>query len=248
MTCARRLLATALCGLVLLAAGAGAAAAAPAPAAPRVVLDPGHGGSNTGAAGVIEGLYEKRLTLALARAVEQRLRAAGVDVVLTRRDDRYVSLRERVRIANAADAALFVSLHANASPTRAQRGTETYILTPEALAVDSVALRGADGPPRPGLDRDTALLLDDLERGSALPAAVRLAERVQARLAEARPESRGVRQGSMDVLMGPTIPAVLVEVGFIDHPLEGIELLRREVRERIASAIAGAILETLALQ
>jgi len=214
-------------------------------AAPRVVLDPGHGGSNTGAAGVVEGLYEKRLTLALAREVAALLRASGVDVVLTRTDDRYVSLRERVRIANAAGAEVFVSLHANASPTKAQRGTETYILTPEALTIDAPALRGADGPPRPGVDAETSALLDDLERSAAATQALRLAERVQSHLAAVRPESRGVKQSSMDVLMGPTIPAVLVEVGFIDHPVEGIELLRRDVRARIARALADAILEGL---
>lgn len=214
-------------------------------ALPRVVLDPGHGGSNTGAAGVVEGLFEKRLTLALAREVAALLRESGVEVVMTRTDDRYVSLRERVRIANAAGAELFVSIHANASPARAQRGTETYILTPEALAVDSPALRGADGPPRPGIDAELAPLLDDLERGSALLSSARLAERVQSRLAAIRPAGRGVKQAAMDVLMGPTIPAVLVEVGFIDHPVEGAELLRREVRARIARALADAILESL---
>jgi N-acetylmuramoyl-L-alanine amidase len=239
----RRALAQVLALVATVAAGR--AQAAPEHVAGRVVLDPGHGGSNTGAAGTVEGLYEKRLTLVLARQVAARLRAAGVDVVLTRDDDRYLSLRERVRIANAAGADLFVSLHANASPTRAQRGTETYILTPEALAVDSPALRGADGPPRSGVEPGLAALLDDLERGAAAPAALRLAEGIQSRLAACRPESRGVRQGSMDVLMGPTIPAVLVEVGFIDHPVEGVELLRREVREKIAQAVADAILETL---
>lgn len=213
--------------------------------APRVVLDPGHGGSNTGAAGAVAGLYEKRLTLVLAREVAAILRERGVDVVLTRDEDRYVSLRERVRIANGAAAELFVSLHANASPTRAQRGTETYILTPESLSIDTPALRGSDGAPRPGLDAATGELLDDLERGSALAQSARLAERVQAHLAAARPESRGVKQAAMDVLMGPTIPAVLVEIGFIDHPVEGVELLRRDVRAAIAQAIADAILETL---
>ena len=214
----------------------------------KVVLDPGHGGSNTGAAGVVEGLYEKRLTLALARAVAHRLEAAGVTVALTRDDDRFLSLRERVRVANGAGAELFVSLHANASPTRAQRGFETYILTPEALAVDTRALRGADGKARADVDAATAALLDDLERGAAVVRAARVAEKIQAHLATVRPESRGVRQGSMDVLMGPTMPAVLVEVGFIDHPIEGVELLRREVREQIAGAIADAILESLDLR
>jgi N-acetylmuramoyl-L-alanine amidase len=215
----------------------------------RVVIDPGHGGSNTGAAGVVEGLYEKRLTLAIARALAKRLEAAGVAVTLTRSDDRYVSLRERVRVANAAGADLFVSLHANASPTKAQRGYETYILTPDALNVDTAAIRGADGAPRDGLDATTAALVDDLERGSALPQAARLADRIQTRLGEARSASasRGVRQAAMDVLMGPTMPAVLVEVGFIDHPVEGVELLRRDVRERIADAIAAGILDFLAI-
>src|SRR5262245_4980208 len=111
-----------------------------------VVLDPGHGGSNTGAAGVVEGLYEKRITVAIARRVARRLQAAGATVVLTRSTDTYVGLRERVRRASGAD--LFVSLHANASPGRSQRGFETYVLTPEAL-VDARAIR--DGDVRPGL-------------------------------------------------------------------------------------------------
>src|SRR5215831_9593700 len=166
---------------------AGRALAAP----PRVVIDPGHGGSNTGAGGVVEGLFEKRLTLALAREVAARLEAAGVEVKLTRTSDTYVSLRERVRIANAAGPELFVSLHANASPTHAQRGTETYILTPEALAVDTRAIRAGDAPPRPSVDAATGGLLDDLERAAAQVPSARLAERIQMRLAAVRPENRG---------------------------------------------------------
>lgn len=236
----------ALAGLVL-ALDLVSARAADAPAPPFVVmLDPGHGGSNTGAAGVVEGLYEKRVTLALARAVAARLgRAEGVVVLLTRTDDRYLTLRERVRRANQAGVDLFVSVHANASPSRGQRGFETWVITPEALDVDARALRAGDGPARDGVAAEVAEILDDVERGTAQPGAVRLAERMQLRLAEARGAewSRGVRQGSMDVLMGPVMPAVLVEVGFIDHPVEGAELLTREVRAKIADAIAAAILD-----
>ena len=222
-----------------------------------VVLDPGHGGSNVGAAGVVEGLYEKRLTLILARSVERRLVAAGVNVVLTRSDDRFLSLRERVRRSAVAGADLFVSLHANASPARSQRGFETYILTPEALDVEARAIRSADGPPRPGLDEETGRILDDVEQGTAL-AEMKPAElhdvRDDARLESEAPEhlhqvsrghDRGIKQAPMDVLMGHTAPAVLVEVGFIDHPIEGTELLRHEMREKIADAIAKAILESL---
>jgi N-acetylmuramoyl-L-alanine amidase len=73
---------------------------------------------------------------------------------------------------------------------------------------------------------------------------------MQARLAEVRgrERDRGVRQGTQDVLIGPTMPAVLVEVGFFDHPIEGLELLRHETREAIADAIAAAILDYRAVR
>ncbi len=235
-------------GLVLVAA-AGVAGSAPrrrAQGAFVVMLDPGHGGSNTGAAGVVEGLYEKRVTLALARAVAKRLgEEPGVLVKMTRDDDRYLTLRERVRRANRNGADVFVSIHANASPTRGQRGFESYVLSAEALEVDARAMRGGDGPERRGLDETTATLLDDIERGAAHPWSVRLAAAIHARIAEVRPDSpdRGVKQAPMDVLMGATMPATLIEVGFIDHPVEGVELLRSEVRSSLADAIADGILD-----
>ncbi len=228
---------------------------APAVAEPArhvVVLDPGHGGTNTGAPGVVPGLYEKRLTLVLAREVKERLeKVNGVTVELTRDDDRFVSLRERVRRANRAGAELFVSIHCNASPTHAQRGFETWVLTPEALTVDAEAIRGGDGPVRPGVDPETSELVDDIERGAVQPQAVRLAERIQAHLAQVRGAAgnRGVQQGTQDVLMGPTMPAVLVEVGFIDHAAEGVEAPpprgpradRRRARRRDPRIAANAV-------
>lgn len=218
-------------------------------ATPRVILDPGHGGSNTGAAGIVEGVYEKRLTLALARDVARRLETRGIPVALTRTDDRYITLRERVRLANASGAALLISLHANASPTRAQRGFETWILSSEALEVDARALRSTnDGPTRPEVDEETAALLDDLTRGDAAVRAAFVADRIQKHLATVRPNDRGIKQGAMDVLMGPTMPAVLVEIGFIDHAAEGAELLRHDVRSAIADALADAIVDSLEMK
>ena len=207
------------------------------------MIDPGHGGSNTGARSVVEGVWEKDLTLALARAVAGRLEAKGIEVRLTREKDEYVSLRERGRRANEWRAEIFLSLHANASPARSQRGIETYLLTPQAVDVDARALRADVGRRRPGVDPATALLLDDVERGLAHRASAGLAAAVQAALVEARPGSgdRGVKQASMDVLYGATMPAVLVEVGFIDHPVEGPELLDPAVLASIADAIAAAV-------
>src|SRR5262245_32831357 len=90
-----------------------------------VVIDPGHGGSNTGAPGR-NGALEKQVTLAIARSLAKRLAAESVDVVLTRDRDVYLTLRERSRRANAAHADVFVSLHANATPDHGRRGVETY--------------------------------------------------------------------------------------------------------------------------
>jgi N-acetylmuramoyl-L-alanine amidase len=208
-----------------------------------VVIDPGHGGSNVGAPAALPDTYEKELTLVLARGLAARLRQRGIDAVLTRERDEYLTLRQRMKLANELGADLFVSLHGNATPARSRRGFETFILTPEALEVDARALRLGDGPPRLGVDRPTAFLLDDLERGEAHARAAGLAAAIQRELAAVRGSAgdRGVRQASMHVLLGATMPAVLVEVGFIDNAEEGPELFLPEVQTAICDAIAAAI-------
>lgn len=220
-----------------------------AAANPRVVLDPGHGGSNSGAKGAT-GLYEKQLTLALADQVAARLRAQGIDVALTRAHDESKTLRQRVMFANAQRADLFVSIHANASPTRTQRGYETWVLSARGLDVDARALRADAGAPRPGVAGDVALVLDDVERGAAQWAAADLAGRVQTGLRAVRggdkPSDRGVRQEAHHVLLGATMPAILVEVGFIDHPIEGKELADPAVQAQIVDALVRAIADQLA--
>jgi N-acetylmuramoyl-L-alanine amidase len=214
---------------------------------PTVVLDPGHGGSNPGAIGAT-GLREKQLSLALAGAVADRLRARGVAVELTRTADRTLTLRQRVAIADRMPADLFVSIHANASPTRTQRGYETYVLTPHAIDVDGRALRSDTTTPRPGLDPEVALVLDDVERGAAQWEAADLGARMQHALRDRRgPDGdRGVRQDAQHVLLGATMPAVLVEVGFLDHPIEGRQLADPAVQAQLADAIAEAITDQLA--
>lgn len=227
-----------------LLAGTGAAVA---DAKPLVVIDAGHGGSNTGATGAA-GIVEKQLTLALARAVRDALVGRGYDVVLTRERDATLSLRHRVAAANRRRADLFVSIHANASPGRVQRGFETFVLTAAGVDVDGRALRSETGTPRPGLDAATAMILDDVERGACQWEAAELAAAVQRELRAVRGEAgdRGVRQDAHHVLLGATMPAVLVEVGFIDHPIEGQELARPATQAAIARALATAIASQLA--
>ena len=227
-------------------------AAGPALASPQsgkqvVMLDPGHGGSNLGATGVT-GLHEKQLSLLIATQVAGRLRARGITVQLTRTTDQTLTLRQRVALADRVPADLFVSIHANASPTRIQHGYETYVLTARGIDVDGRALRGEPMTPRPGLDPDVGLILDDVERGASQWEAADLAARMQHALRERRgPDGdRGVRQDAQHVLLGATMPAVLVEVGFIDHPLEGRQLADPSVQTQLADAITEAIADQLA--
>jgi N-acetylmuramoyl-L-alanine amidase len=209
------------------------------------MLDPGHGGSNAGTRGA--GLEEKQLTLALASRVATRLRARGVDARLTRTDDRTLTLRQRVDLANRARAAVLVSIHANASASRSQRGFETFVLTAHGIDVDGRALRGDPAAPRLGVDPEIALVLDDVERGAAQWEAAELAARMQRSLRERRGATgdRGVRQDAHHVLLGATMPAVLVEVGFLDHPLEGKELTESTTQDQLADSITEAILDQL---
>jgi N-acetylmuramoyl-L-alanine amidase len=224
-----------------------AALASPQSPRPLVILDPGHGGSNPGARGTT-GLQEKQLSLLLANRVADRLRARGVTVQLTRTADQTLTLRQRVAIADRAPADLFISIHANASPTRTQRGYETYVLTARGVDVDGRALRSDTTTPRPGVDPEVALILDDVERGASQWEAADLASRIQRSLRDRRgPDGdRGVRQDAHHVLLGATMPAVLVEVGFIDHPLEGRQLAEPAVQAQLAEAIAEAIADQLA--
>jgi N-acetylmuramoyl-L-alanine amidase len=231
------------------AAGPVAAQTAPPADRPRVVIDPGHGGSNTGTAAPELGILEKDVVLRLAERVRARLANRGIDVAMTRRDDRTLTLRQRMAFASQQRADVFVSIHANASSGRAQRGFETFVLTPAAIQVDGRALRAEPLASRAGVDPGTALILDDVERGAAQWSSADLAAAIQRELRVVRGTAldRGVRQDSQHVLLGATMPAVLVEVGFLNHPLEGRELLDPAVEERIAEAIARAIASQLGL-
>ncbi|MCA9673715.1 MAG: N-acetylmuramoyl-L-alanine amidase, partial [Myxococcales bacterium] len=224
-------------------------AAAVAPRSrPVVVLDPGHGGSNPGARGAVPGVHEKQVTLAVAELVAAALERRGVEVHLTRDGDRTMTLRQRMAEANRRAADLFVSIHANASVARSQRGYETFVLTAAGVDVDARALRAETGTPRVGVDADTALILDDVERGAAQWEAADLADAIQDQLHALRGADgdRGVRQDAQHVLLGATMPAVLVEIGFIDHPIEGREVADPAVQTELAEAIAAGIASQLA--
>lgn len=229
--------------LLAMSTEAGAEAGALPQPRPLIVLDPGHGGSNTGAVG--PALTEKSFTLGLALLVEQELVRAGVAVELTRRDDRTLTLRQRSDLANRLGASLFVSLHGNASLSKSQRGFEAFVLTAEAVEGIAPALRSDGTSFRAGVSGQVATMLDDIERGATQWEAAELAVSVQRELRAARGSAgdRGVRQDAHHVLLGATMPAILVEAGFVDHAAEGRELAQPATQRALAQAISRAILE-----
>jgi N-acetylmuramoyl-L-alanine amidase len=231
-------------------ARAGRQAARPGPSF-VVVLDPGHGGVETGAVGPT-GLEEKDVALDLARRLKAALQQdPGVAVVLTRDDDRLVPLDERTGIANHNRADLFLSIHLNSARGRRAVGAETFFLsmdatddaarTTAALENDAYSLPDATVKDR-ALDPDLELVLWDLAQTDSLARSSRLAEAVQASLNElAGTKNRGVRQAPFRVLQGATMPAILVEVGFVSNPDEEALLKTDTHRARIVEALSGAI-------
>ena len=219
---------------------------------PVIVVDPGHGGVETGATGP-SGAVEKDLALALARRLKIALeRATGAAVVLTRDEDRQVPLDERAAIANHNRAELFISVHLNASKRRGAVGAETYFLSPDATddeartlaALENRAAGVPEMPPagRPEGERGLDLILWDLAQNQYLAESGRLAESVQKELnALAGTKDRGVRQAPFSVLMGATMPAILVEVGFITNPEEEARLKDPAYEDKIVEAIVRAV-------
>jgi N-acetylmuramoyl-L-alanine amidase len=217
-----------------------------------VVVDPGHGGTNRGARGVT-GLYEKHLNLRAARLLRRHLQRPGLQVVLTRTGDEYLTLSERVRRANRARADLMISLHGNASARHDQQGYEAFVSSPSALRSQR---RPASSRPltRAALARSSTVsrielraALGDLARHSRRRRSLALGKAVMGALARTlgRRRSRGLQQADFDVLRGLRMPGLLVEMGFVDHPREGRRLLRLAYLQRVIRAIARGVFDYL---
>lgn len=233
-----------LFGLGWTAEGGAPDAGAPTPL--RVVLDPGHGGTDYGARGA-SGLLEKDVVLALGRRLGEELEARGIEVVYTRERDRFVTLPERTEIANRAGADLFLSLHANASPDAEARGFEIYFLSLDAsdeeakrvATVENRVFRQKDAVPDSG--DVVGSILGDLIRTEHLRASSALAASIQRQIERLPGSSRGVKQAPFVVLMGVNMPAALLEIGFLTHRGEERSLRTARRQREIARAVARAL-------
>jgi N-acetylmuramoyl-L-alanine amidase len=208
----------------------------------RIVIDPGHGGHDTGTIGP-NGLEEKDLVLEVGRRLGKLLETRlGAEVVYTRKNDTFIPLETRTAIANQQRADLFISIHANSSHDSAARGVETYYLnftsSPEALEV--AARENA-------VSEKSIYELQDLVKKIALKEKIEesrefagdVQESLHSGLAAKSPaiRNRGVKKAPFIVLIGANMPSILAEISFVSNPADEHRLETSEYRQRIAESL-----------
>lgn len=181
------------------------------PDAPTIVIDVGHGGTDRGARGHLPYCEEKKICLLTARLVRQYLDQLGYHVVMTRNTDHFISLPKRVEIASQADANIFVSVHFNSSRSPEAQGIEVFFCDSKEDKIRSTASR-------------------------------KLADSILSRvIRRTTAHSRGVKKGNFYVIRETSMPAVLVEGGFISNAEERNLLKSRDYQEKLARGIADGI-------
>jgi N-acetylmuramoyl-L-alanine amidase len=216
-----------------------------------VVLDPGHGGEDPGAIGP-RGTMEKDIVLSLAKSLQKALDATGeVRAFLTRRGDYFVSLQDRVKIAQEYGADLFVSLHANGSKSRQTRGTSIYCLSlkgasdtaTQVLAQKENASDLMGGISQASARRDLNSILLDLEQTHSINESLQLGGLALSELGRVNQiQFSQPRQAGFAVLKAHEFPSILVETAYLTHPGEESLLRKRNFQEKLCQAISAAIL------
>lgn len=213
----------------------------------RIVIDPGHGGFDTGAIGP-NGLEEKTVCLSIAKRLGRliRKRLPDTKVIYTRDRDVFVPLEERTRIANQEKADLFISIHANSSPDRSAQGVTAYYLnfttSPRALAVAARENALAQEPEHDLRNLIRKISLNDkIDESREFAADVDRSVVHEIRLDHIDIPNRGVKKAPFVVLIGAHMPSVLVEVSFLSNPREDRLLGEASYRQRIALGLFDGI-------
>ncbi len=213
----------------------------------RIVVDAGHGGYDTGTIGP-NGLEEKDLVLDVALRLGKLLEEdLGADVIYTRDDDTFVPLETRTAIANKQQADLFISIHANSSPTRSVRGVETYYLnfTTSRDALEVAARENAVSSKSIHELQDLVqkiALKDKIEESREF--ALQVQRSMQRTLyGHTSVHDRGVRQAPFIVLIGANMPSILAEISFVSNPTDARKLKSEAYRQKIAESLYEGILK-----
>lgn len=217
----------------------------------RIVIDPGHGGYDTGTIGP-HGLMEKNVcldvALRLGRLIHKKL--PGAEVIYTRKTDVFVPLEERTAIANQAKADLFISIHANASHDEAARGIETYYLSfttsQEALETASRENALSDESVHQLQDLIKQIASNDkIEESHELASDIQNSLTGQLREISTAERNRGVKKAPFVVLIGADMPSVLAEISFLSNPTDERLLEKSAQRQRIAQGIFRGVVRYL---
>lgn len=214
----------------------------------RIVIDPGHGGHDSGTIGP-GGLEEKDVVLDVAlrlgKLLQQRL---GEDVVFTRSDDTFIPLEERTAIANRERADLFISVHANSSPESDVRGVETYYLNftsqPDSLKVAARENAASDASIHQLSDLVKKIALSDkLEESREFASDVQGSLYDGLKKGNSGFKDRGVKQAPFVVLIGANMPSILAEISFLTNPKDAREMRQPAYRQRIAESLYRGVAE-----
>ncbi len=221
---------------------------------PVVVLDPGHGGIDVGATG-IGNVQEKDVVFGFAQLLKQKLERSGrVRVVMTRENDVFIALGERVRIARQANAALFVSIHADSIANAAEvRGLTVYTGSDRATDAESARLAEAEnradaaaGFEQPENREDVADILDDLTKRETRTYSALFARTVVAQMGGAgRLTKNPHRSAGFRVLRAPDVPSALVELGYLSSKSDMEMMLTAEWREKASDLLSASVMEFL---
>lgn len=214
-----------------------------------VILDPGHGGIDPGATGV-GGIREKTLTLEIAQDLKRVLEASGrYHVVLTRTEDTFIRLRERIQIARQARGEIFLSLHADALSDTNFRGMTIYTLSDKASDAEAEALAQRENKAEliAGVDLtdeppEVASILIDLAQRETMNLSARLAGHLVQELSkEAQLLRNGHRFAGFAVLKAPDVPSALVELGYLSNRQDSQQLVQPAYRRRLGQAMLRAL-------
>jgi N-acetylmuramoyl-L-alanine amidase len=211
----------------------------------RVVLDPGHGGTDPGAIGPA-GVKEKDVTLEIAKKVAPVLARQGMQVLLTREDDHFITLEERTARANGYAADLFVSIHCNAAPDHTRRGVETYVLdTSKDEMAGRIAAR--ENATSQAATAELGSILASMRMADQATRSAKLADLLQraamASLKTPYPDAQdgGVHTAAFYVLVGARMPGVLFETSYISNPMDEERLASDDYKQRLADGIVNAV-------
>lgn len=210
-----------------------------------IVIDPGHGGKDPGA--VYNGLKEKDIVLEIGKYLYEYLKSdPDLNIHLTRNKDVFIPLEERTAIANKLKADIFVSIHANAAKNKAASGLETFVfnVTNDRAALEVAAL---ENQATTKSISDLQGILKDILKYSKLEESVSLAGSVQSCLVKnvsaSSKQNLGVKQAPFYVLVGATMPAILVETGFLSNNDDASKLKSSTYRKKVAKGIYDGIKE-----